>query len=421
MAPSSPTASSTRTAASTCSPASTRSSAPIRPGSSARSSSSTTPPTTARPRRCGRCGGEIRLIALERRTGKAANDSTLLREAKGAYCLLLNEDSELRPGAAAALLEALEADPEAAAAGASCSTPTAGRFPAPGASPGSAPRSPGALPAPLAHRAERGRADAAGRLGAVERAAGPPRGGGRGRLHGPRLLRLLRRVRLLQAPRRRRLAHASTSPPPRRSTTTSSPPTSRAGLPRIVEFHRNRDLYMRKHHRAAGGAGGPRCSPPGPTPCARSPRRSSPASPARVYWAHARQALLPGRGESIRDCEARRTISSRVFVHAAPPRRPRATRPSTARPARRARRRRTCDQLARVAQVAEPAALLGGEEAGGEQGQRVERARRAIRPSRPASALGRQQQLAERDQAGGDRARPGPGAPTRRGPGRGAG
>ena len=26
-----------------------------------------------------------------------------------------------------------------------------------------------------------------------------------------------------------------------------------------------------------------------------------PDQPARVYWAHARQALLPGRGESIRD------------------------------------------------------------------------------------------------------------------------
>jgi hypothetical protein len=35
----------------------------------------------------------IRLIALERRTGKAANDSRLLREARGEYCLLLNEDS----------------------------------------------------------------------------------------------------------------------------------------------------------------------------------------------------------------------------------------------------------------------------------------------------------------------------------------
>lgn len=61
-------------------------------------------------------GGDIRLIALERRTGKAENDSTLMREAKGRYCLLLNEDSELRPGAAAALIAALDADPRAAAA-----------------------------------------------------------------------------------------------------------------------------------------------------------------------------------------------------------------------------------------------------------------------------------------------------------------
>ena len=63
-------------------------------------------------------GRDIRLIELERRTGKAANDSTLLAEAEGRFCLLLNEDSELRPGAAAALLAALEDDSEAGAAGA---------------------------------------------------------------------------------------------------------------------------------------------------------------------------------------------------------------------------------------------------------------------------------------------------------------
>src|SRR6478609_544964 len=61
-------------------------------------------------------GGEIKLIALERRTGKAENDSTLMREAQGRYCLLLNEDSELRPGAPATLIAALDADPKAAAA-----------------------------------------------------------------------------------------------------------------------------------------------------------------------------------------------------------------------------------------------------------------------------------------------------------------
>src|SRR5436305_13292063 len=58
-----------------------------------------------------------RLIELERRTGKAENDSTLLREARGDYCLLLNEDAELQRGAPRALLDALEADRGAAAAG----------------------------------------------------------------------------------------------------------------------------------------------------------------------------------------------------------------------------------------------------------------------------------------------------------------
>jgi len=59
-----------------------------------------------------------RMIALDRRTGKAQNDSTLLREARGGFCLLLNEDSELCPGATRALLDALEANPGAAVAAA---------------------------------------------------------------------------------------------------------------------------------------------------------------------------------------------------------------------------------------------------------------------------------------------------------------
>jgi N-acetylglucosaminyl-diphospho-decaprenol L-rhamnosyltransferase len=60
----------------------------------------------------------VRLIALERRAGKAENDSRLLRQSSGRYCLLLNEDAELREGAVLALLDALDADPGAGAAGA---------------------------------------------------------------------------------------------------------------------------------------------------------------------------------------------------------------------------------------------------------------------------------------------------------------
>src|SRR5438270_5498130 len=60
---------------------------------------------------------DIQLIELERRSGKAQNDSTLLRRARGEYCLLLNEDAELCAGAVQALIDALDADPRAAVAG----------------------------------------------------------------------------------------------------------------------------------------------------------------------------------------------------------------------------------------------------------------------------------------------------------------
>jgi len=77
------------------------------------------------------------LLALAQRRGKGENDSELLQRARGHYCLLLNEDSELRPGATAALHAALETDPRAAAAGARLlrpdgdAQPSAWRFPTP--------------------------------------------------------------------------------------------------------------------------------------------------------------------------------------------------------------------------------------------------------------------------------------------------
>jgi GT2 family glycosyltransferase len=76
-------------------------------------------------------------IALEQRRGKALNDSELLRRARGRYALLLNEDSELTPGATLALLQALEKRPRAACAGARLVRPdgrsqaSAWRFPTP--------------------------------------------------------------------------------------------------------------------------------------------------------------------------------------------------------------------------------------------------------------------------------------------------
>jgi GT2 family glycosyltransferase len=61
-------------------------------------------------------GGGIELIALQERRGKALNDSELMERSRGRYCLLLNEDSELLGGCAAALHAALEADERAGCA-----------------------------------------------------------------------------------------------------------------------------------------------------------------------------------------------------------------------------------------------------------------------------------------------------------------
>lgn len=60
----------------------------------------------------------VRVIQLARRTGKATNDSHLLREAKGEFALLINEDSEITAGAVGELVAALRSDRSAAAAGA---------------------------------------------------------------------------------------------------------------------------------------------------------------------------------------------------------------------------------------------------------------------------------------------------------------
>jgi GT2 family glycosyltransferase len=83
-------------------------------------------------------GEEIELIELHARRGKALNDSELMQRARGRHCLLLNEDSELLPGAAAALYDALEGDARAACAVAALRRPdgapqaSAWRFPSVG-------------------------------------------------------------------------------------------------------------------------------------------------------------------------------------------------------------------------------------------------------------------------------------------------
>ena len=245
-------------------------------------------------------GGEIRLIALERRSGKAENDSTLMREARGRYCLLLNEDSELRPGAAEALLAALEADPKAAAAGPrlldseSRPVPCAWRFPGVGTAVVGAlflhrrytVQSVGTATRPVDW------AQSSALLVRREAAAGVG-------FMDPEFF-----VYYDECDFAKRLADAgwhSLFVPAAEAIHHDQLSTDlAAGLPRIVEFHRNRDLYMRKHHGAAA-APAVRVLTAWSYALRALAAAALPNQPSRVYWAHARQALFPSRGESIRD------------------------------------------------------------------------------------------------------------------------
>lgn len=245
-------------------------------------------------------GGDIRLIELERRAGKAENDSRLLREAQGRYCLLLNEDSEIQSGAVAALMAALDEDARAATAGPRLldsdgnPVPCAWRFPGVGTAVA------GAL---FLHRlftvqssgwetrqvewlqssALMVRREAASRVDYLD----------------PRFF-----VYYDECDFAKRLADAGWHQlfvPNALAVHHDQLSTDlAAGLPRIVEFHRNRDLYMRKHH-GPGAARAVRWLTAWSYAVRALAATFIPKQPAKVYWAHARQALDPERGESLRD------------------------------------------------------------------------------------------------------------------------
>ena len=243
---------------------------------------------------------EVELIELDSKQGKAANDTLLLRRARGRYCLLLNEDSEVLPGAVEALYGALEAEPRAGAAGAQLEDADGNSYACAWRFPGVRSALVGAL---FLHRrltvqsggeetrevdwvqssAMMVRREAAEEVGYLD----------------PEFfvyydecdfcLRLAEAGwKTLYVPDARAIHHDQLA-------TDLS-----AGLPRIVEFHRNRDRFMRKHHSA---------------PAALAVRLLTsfsyavrsiaalllPNAPAPVYRAHARQALFPYRGEGIRD------------------------------------------------------------------------------------------------------------------------
>jgi GT2 family glycosyltransferase len=256
-----------------------------------------------------------RLIARELRAGKAENDSLLLRAAAGRFCLLLNEDAELRAGAARALLEALAADPGAAAAGARLLTsegePTACAWRLPDAG--------WALAAALflheryavQSRGERVRAvgwvqssamlvrrDAARRVGWLDP----------GFFVYSDETDFCRRLhdagwRILFVPAAQAVHHDQLS------TDTG------AMRRRIVEFHRNRDLYFRKHRMPGTRLLWTLCWTWAYLVRALA-ALALPGHDPRRYLLHARQQLMPGRGAGIR--EAAEAYNRRTGAYASP-------------------------------------------------------------------------------------------------------
>ena len=250
-------------------------------------------------------GGDITLIEQPRPTGKAENDSLLMERAKGKYCLLLNEDSELKPGTAAVLIAALEADPRAAAAtpqlldSNGSPTPCAWRFPGVGTALAGALFLHRWLTVQSTGKATRKVDWAQSSALLVRREAAAQVG-----FMDPDFF-----VYYDECDFAKRLAEAGWHElfvPGAAAVHHDQLSTDlAAGLPRIVEFHRNRDLYMRKHHgRAAALA--VRVLTAWSYAGRALGATVIPGQPAEIYRAHARQALFPARGTGIRErAEAR--------------------------------------------------------------------------------------------------------------------
>jgi GT2 family glycosyltransferase len=243
---------------------------------------------------------DIRLTALERRTGKAANDTRLLREARGEFCLLLNEDSELQPGAVAALIGALRSDKQAAAAGAQLLAPDGREVPCAWRLPDFGTALAGAF---FLHRSltvESG-GTATRPVGWVQSSAMLVRREAAEQVGwlDPDFFvysdetDFCKRLgdagwRILYVPSARAVHHDQLAQ------------DARGAERRIVEYHRGRDRYLRKH---LGPVRAALLRPLLAWPYLLRALAALvvPGHSPRRYWLHARQAVAPGGGEGLRD------------------------------------------------------------------------------------------------------------------------
>ncbi len=272
-------------------------------------------------------GREVRLIELVERDGKAANDTRLLCAARGELCLLLNEDSELCAGAVEALVDALDADPDAGAAAAQLLDAAGRPQPCAWRLPGLGTALAGAL---FLHRRlvvqSRGKrtrpvgwAQSSAML--VRRSAAAEVG-----YLDPAFFvysdetDLCRRLgdagwRTLWVPAARAVHREQLSS------------DAAASERRIVEFHRGRDRYMVKHHSRAVAVAS-RVFGAWAYLVRALAAVVLPGHAPRRYLLHARQALAPWRGSGLREAaEARNRArrGSRAAIQLGRPSKPRST------------------------------------------------------------------------------------------------
>ena len=241
-------------------------------------------------------------IALRERRGKGLNDSELLRRARGRYALLLNEDSELLPGATLALREALARHPQAACAGARLVRPdgteqaSAWRFPTPLTA------FAGAL---FLHRLTtvQSRGERTREVDWCQSAALLVRRDAAAQVDylDPDFFVYSDEVDF--ARRLRDAGWVSLYVPGAAAVHHEQLSTDAIPERRIVELARNRDLYMRKHHSPAA-ARAVRWLTAWSYAVRALSALALPGHSPRRYWRHVTATLAPGRGEGLREAAA---------------------------------------------------------------------------------------------------------------------
>jgi len=242
------------------------------------------------------------VLALERRRGKAENDSALLQRARGRACLLLNEDAELCPGATEALHAVLTAGERRGVAAArllapdGTPQPSAWRFPTVATAlvgalllgPRLLVQSTGEAPREVdwaQSSAMLVRRDAAAEVGWFDPAF----------FVYSDEVDFCRRLRdagwsVWHVPAARAVHHEG---------------LARGGVPerRIVEFSRNRDAYVRKHHGPAAALA-VRVLTAWTYAVRALAAVVLPGHDPRRYLRHVTATLRPGHGEGLREAAA---------------------------------------------------------------------------------------------------------------------